>query len=77
MLYPKPYCIIDRDGNYAMYVQGFMANEISQSIFVSDIKVNILDYKCAENLFAFTHSILCGGRVRRKRSRLSLCAWFR
>lgn len=61
MLYPKPYCIIDRDGNYAMYVQGFMANEISQSIFVSDIKVNILDYKCAENLFAFTHSILCGG----------------
>jgi len=33
----------------------------SQSIFVSDIKVNILDYKCAENLFAFTHSILCGG----------------
>ena len=44
-----------------MYVQGFMANEISQSIFVSDIKVNILDYKCAENLFAFTHSILCGG----------------
>ena len=38
-----------------------MANEISQSIFVSDIKVNILDYKCAENLFAFTHSILCGG----------------
>ena len=43
MLYPKPYCIIDRDGNYAMYVQGFMANEISQSIFVSDIKVNILD----------------------------------
>ena len=22
---------------------------------------NILDYKCAENLFAFTHSILCGG----------------
>lgn len=61
MLYPKPYCIIDKNENYAMYVQGFLANEISQSIFISEIKVNILDYKCAENLFTFTHSILCGG----------------
>lgn len=50
MLYPKPYCIIDKNENYAMYVQGFLANEISQSIFISEIKVTRKMTRCLEVL---------------------------